>query len=71
MENINVSELSKMTNKWNTAFHLSYAILDDYCETISKLTGESKEQIHKRVMDATTKAFESAKAELPPKTGPM
>jgi hypothetical protein len=49
--NENDKQLKDIVNKWETAFYVSQALLEDYAERMAKLTSENKETIKKRVMN--------------------
>ena len=49
--NENDKQLKDIVNKWETAFYVSQALLEDYSERMAKLTSENKVTIKKRVMN--------------------
>lgn len=44
-------QLKKVMGKIQYSYYLSRAIMDEFCDSMSKLTGEDKEVIKKRISD--------------------
>jgi len=53
--------LQKTYDRWTTGFCMSYAILEDYAEQLSKLTNESVDTIQKRVLEKAESNAEKVK----------
>ena len=47
----NQNELCTIISKWQTAYYLSQAILEDYAKHISKIEGKTPEEIKKRITE--------------------
>lgn len=60
MEN-SQDELKVLISKWQTAYYLSQAILDDYAEHIAKAEGITADEIKKRVTDLAQKKLDNSK----------
>ena len=54
-------ELTKMFSRYLTGWAMSKAILDDYCEVISKIESTTPELVKDRIMKKTQKYFDDAK----------
>jgi len=57
-------ELAEMVGKWQTAYFMSKAILQDYSEVISKITGETKQEITERVNNNAQSLMNEFKASI-------
>lgn len=67
-------ELTKMFGRYLTGWAMSKAILEDYCEVISKIESSTPEIVKDRIMKKTQENFDQAKVnleqELPISKGP-
>jgi hypothetical protein len=54
-------QLKNIVTKWQNAYFISQALLEDYSEQLAMLTKEDKESIKKRVMDKANSIHSESK----------
>lgn len=63
MDNFEI--LSNQFARYLTGWAMSKAILDDYCETVSKIENKSVEEVRERILKKTQQYFDEAQKTIP------
>jgi len=50
-KNKNMDVLKNIINRSGMSFYVGQALLEDYCRTVSKISGEEEMEIKKRIID--------------------
>lgn len=61
MEKSPEEQLKEAVSKWQTAFFLSQAMLEDYASTLEKITGEAKKDVKDRIMKNAQERMDASK----------
>ncbi|OBW40839.1 hypothetical protein AB670_02790 [Chryseobacterium sp. MOF25P] len=61
----NLDAITEQFSRYLTGWAMSKAILDDYCEVVSKLENVSTDEVKERILKKTKENFDVAKKSIP------